>query len=379
MIQIPPGLRDQRPLLDALANALARMPDPFGAPWAEQFEQHLSAYIADANAADAAHVHAVAVASGTAALHTALACAGIGPNDEVLLPSLTVVMSAAPILATGARPVFVDSDPHTLDIDYHDAARRLTERTRAIMPVHLWGRMGDPAALRRFADQHALTIIEDACQAVGSSRDGQPAGTIGDYGAFSTKDGKILWSGEGGFLLTRDNQRAALARAYRTHWQTPPAGQAPLSRPAANYRLAEPLAAIAALNTIHLPYLLTRRYAQTRRLLDRLAGLPGLTEMQPHPAETWNHYAPLLRIDLPEPRRLCECLTALHVPNSVGTFKLVPCDTRPAFAAPGADPCPGAARVIDTILAPVLTDRDDENSIDAYALVIEKEVSTWTR
>lgn len=371
MIEIPPDKRDQRHLHDALAAALSQMPDPFASRWAGQFEENLSAYFGG--------VHAIAVSSGTTALHTALACAGIGPGDDVLVPSLTVVMSAAPILTAGARPVFVDSNPHTLDIDYQDAARRLTERTRAIMPVHLWGRMGDPAVLRDFADRHGLVVIEDACQAVGSSRDDMAAGMIGDYGAFSTKDGKILWSGEGGFLVTSDVTRADLARAFRTHWQTPPSGQAPLSRAAANYRLAEPLAAIAALNAIHLPYLLSRRRAQTRRLLDRVAGLPGLTVLEPHPAERWNHYAPLLRIDLPEPRRLCERLAELHVPNSVGTFKLVPCDTRSAFATPGAAPCPGAAQVIDTILAPILTDRDDEDSIDTQALVIEKEVTAWTR
>lgn len=371
MIAIPPDKRDQRHLHDALANALSRMPDPFASGWAAQFEENLSAYLAG--------THAIAVSSGTAALHTALACAGIGPGDEVLLPSLTVVMSAAPILTAGARPVFVDSDPRTLDIDYQDAERRLTARTRAIMPVHLWGRMGDPTALRAFADRHCLFVIEDACQAIGGTRDNQAAGTLGDYGAFSTKDGKILWSGEGGFLLTRDPAHADHARAFRTHWQTPPNGQAPLSRAAANYRLAEPLAAIAALNAIHLPYLLARRRAQTRRLLDRLAGLPGLTVLEPHPAERWNHYAPLLRIDLPDARRLCERLSELHVPNSVGTFKLVPCDTRPAFATPGAAPCPGAAQVTDTILAPILTDHDDENSIDTHALVIEQEVTAWTR
>src|SRR5437879_4387026 len=99
MIAIPPDKREQRYLLDALTAALGQMPDPFVALWAGQLEENLSAFFSGA--------HAIAVSSGTAALHTALACAGIGPGDEVLLPALTVVMSAAPILIAGARPVFV--------------------------------------------------------------------------------------------------------------------------------------------------------------------------------------------------------------------------------------------------------------------------------
>ena len=227
-------------LADQVAAVLEQMPDPSGGAAAGQLEQEL---------ARASGVpHAVAVASGTAALHAALSACGIGPGDEVLVPALTVVMTVAPVVALGATPVFVDSDPATLDLDYDDAARKITPRTRAVLPVHLWGRMGDPAALSGFASGHGLTIIEDAAQAAGSSRGARKAGTTGGAGCFSMKDGKILWSGEGGFLLTARHELAGHAAAFRSHWQQSPPGQAPQSRLAVNSRLAAPLAAIALAN-----------------------------------------------------------------------------------------------------------------------------------
>ena len=190
-------------------------------------------------------------------------------------------MTVAPLVALGAMPVFVDSDPATLDLDYEDAARKVTSRTRAIMPVHLWGRMGDPAALSGFASEHGLTVVEDAAQAAGSARDGQQAGTVGTVGCFSMKDGKILWSGEGGFLLTARRELAEHATAFRSHWQQPPPGQAPQSRLATNSRLAAPLAAIALANLRRFPDLVEQRRAQTRHLLDALEQAPGLLALAP--------------------------------------------------------------------------------------------------
>lgn len=362
------GIEVQDSLGQALLEAAARMPDPMGAVAAEAFERELASYFGVP--------HAIAVASGTAALHTALVAAGIGPGDEVLVPALTVVMSVAPILAVGAHPVFVDSERDSLDLNYDDAAAKLSERTRAVMPVHLWGRMGDPAALRAFASQHSLVVVEDAAQAVGTRRASELAGCVGDFGCFSTKDGKILWSGEGGFLLTADDALAAEARAYRTHWQTPPPGSAPLTRIGANYRMAEPLAAIAAYNASRLPNLLDHRRAQTVQLVESLAAIPGLSVYQPAPDEAWNSYAPLARIDLPNPRRFAEHLAARGVPNSTGTYRLVACDTRPMFTGPPT--CPNAAHIIDTALALVLTDHDTPQRLAAMAETITKEATAWT-
>ncbi|MGW4370325.1 aminotransferase class I/II-fold pyridoxal phosphate-dependent enzyme [Nocardia takedensis] len=365
-----PARADRTPLGERLAAVVGQMPDPNGGAAAAELERGLAATFGQP--------YAVAFSSGTAALHATLSACGIGPGDEVLVPALTVVMTVAPLAAVGARAVFVDSDPATLDLDYDDAATKLTARTRAIMPVHLWGRMGDSAALSGFAAEHGLTVLEDAAQAAGTIRDGRRAGTVGTAGCFSMKDGKILWSGEGGFLLTADHAIAEHAAAFGNHWLTPPAGQAPLSRLATNSRLAAPLAAIALDNLHRFVDLVRRRREQTRRLLDALAQVPGLGALEPAAGEQWNGYAPLLHIDLPDPRAFAEHLARRGVANSTGSFRLVPCDSRGLFPGTGRA-CRGAAEILDRTLAVVLTERDTDTTLDRYAEVIAADATAWAR
>ncbi|MGW6388977.1 DegT/DnrJ/EryC1/StrS family aminotransferase [Streptomyces sp. NPDC055103] len=370
MTSLPP-IPGGEALAADMAAALAGMPDPAGAAFTTRLEHGLAASFGSR--------HAVAVASGTTALHAALSAIGIGPGDEVLVPALTVVMTAAPIVLLGATPVFVDSDADTLDLDYADAARKVTDRTKAIVPVHLWGRMGDPAQLRAFAAAQGLTVIEDAAQAAGSSRAGIKAGTAGAAGCFSTKDGKILWSGEGGYILTDDAYLAAHARAFRSHWLQPPPGSRPQERIAINGRLAEPLAALAQANLRRLPALLERRRSQTAHLLHALEDVRDITPLQPAADETWNHYAPLLNLALPGPRAFAEHLAEAGVPNSTGTFRLIPCDQRPMLTPSNGPDCPGAAHILNHTLAVILTEHDDETRLEKYAAIITKEAAAWDR
>lgn len=365
-----PPVPDRAHLLNTRLTAmLEQMPDPSGGAATGDLEQALAQALGVAQVA--------AVSSGTAALHAALAACGIGLGDEVLVPALSVVMTVAPLVALGARPVFVDSDPATLDVDYDDAARKVTARTRAIVPVHLWGRMGDPAALANFACEHELAVVEDAAQAIGTARDAHQAGTVGTAGCFSMKDGKILWSGEGGFLATDRPEIAEHARAWRSHWQPPLPGQAPHSRMAANARLAAPLAAIASANLHYLKELVELRRAQTHHLLNALARTPKLRPLAPAPGEEWNAYAPLLHLDLPHPRAFAEHLARQGVPNSTGTFHLVPCDTRPVLADPSQSPCRGASQILDRTLAVIVSEHDRAADLDRYAAVIAREATAW--
>ncbi|GAA1215123.1 hypothetical protein GCM10009665_01190 [Kitasatospora nipponensis] len=368
MTALPP-LPSAQGLGEGMLAALAGMPDPAGVAFTSGLEHDLAEAFSGR--------HAVAASSGTMALHAALSAIGVGPGDEVLVPALTVVMTAAPVVHLGATPVFIDSDPRTLDLDYTDAAAKITAHTRAIVPVHLWGRMGDPASLRAFATGHGITVVEDAAQAAGTSRARAAAGTIGAAGCFSLKDGKILWSGEGGFVLTDDSALAAHARAFRSHWLQPPPGSHPQERIALNGRLAEPLAALAHANLRRFPALLEYRRAQSAYLIRALERARGLTPLQPATDETWNHYAPLFHIGLPNPRAFAEHLAQQEVPNSTGTFRLVPCDTRPMFAGGNRKPCRGAAQILDRTLALVLTERDDEAALDDYAAVITREAAAW--
>jgi dTDP-4-amino-4,6-dideoxygalactose transaminase len=159
---------------------------------------------------------AVALNTGTSALHLALLAAGVGPGDEVITVSMTFVATVAAIVYTGARPVLVDIDPDTWTMDPGKLRAALSPRTKAILPVHLHGRLADMAAITAFARQHGLVVIEDAAQAHGAERDGVRAGAFGDIGCFSFYPGKNLGAcGEGGAVTTSDPALAEAVRCLR--------------------------------------------------------------------------------------------------------------------------------------------------------------------
>ena len=165
--------------------------------------------------------HAVAVSSGTAALHLALLAADVGAGDEVITTPMTFVATAAAILYVGARPVFVDIDPESWTIDVDRITAALTARTRAIVPVHLHGLMANMAPLLEIGREHGLAVIEDAAQAHGAEYLGQRAGSLGHAGCFSFYPGKNLGAcGEGGAIVTNDSELAGTARVLRDWGQT---------------------------------------------------------------------------------------------------------------------------------------------------------------
>jgi perosamine synthetase len=164
--------------------------------------------------------HAIAVTSGTTALHLALAASGVGPGDEVLVPDLTYIATANAVAYTGATPVLVDVARDSWCISLEDAERHVSTRTRAILPVHLYGAPCDWDALVLFARRHDLVIIEDAAEALGGSWDGRALGTLGDAGAFSFYGNKIMTTGEGGAVVTNDDSLARRLRHLRGMAQT---------------------------------------------------------------------------------------------------------------------------------------------------------------
>ncbi|HUH75724.1 MAG TPA: aminotransferase class I/II-fold pyridoxal phosphate-dependent enzyme, partial [Devosia sp.] len=145
--------------------------------------------------------HAIAVNTGTSALHLALLAAGVGPGDEVITSPFTFVATAAAMRYIGAKPVFVDIDPVSFNLDPERIERAITARTKAIVPVHLYGQMADMDAILLLAAKHGLVVIEDACQAHGAAFDGQPAGSLGLSGCFSFYPGKNL--GAAGLRVVR--------------------------------------------------------------------------------------------------------------------------------------------------------------------------------
>ena len=163
--------------------------------------------------------HAVAVSSGTAGLHLALVANGIGQGDEVLTTPFTFIASVNSILLAGARPVFVDINPENFNIDINLIEPAITSRTKAILPVHLYGQMCDMESISKIARKFNLVVIEDACQAVGASLKGKKAGSFGT-GVFSLYATKNIMSGEGGMITTNDDRIAETCRKLRNHGMT---------------------------------------------------------------------------------------------------------------------------------------------------------------
>ena len=159
--------------------------------------------------------HAVAVSSGTTALFLALRVAGIGPGDEVIVPSLSFIATANAVVHTGATPVFVDIDPRTYNIDPDAAAAAVTARTRALLPVHQLGMPADLDRLQEVAKRHGLVLIEDAACAVGARYYDRPIGSSGNLVCFSFHPRKVLVSGEGGMIVTNDSDQASRLRRLR--------------------------------------------------------------------------------------------------------------------------------------------------------------------
>ena len=179
----------------------------------QEFEREFAAYCGVK--------HCVAVNSGTSALHLALLGSGVRPGDEVITTPNTFIATAEAISYTGAKPVFVDIDPRTANLDTGKIAAAVTPRTRAILPVHLYGLAAEMDAILEVAARHHLAVIEDACQAHGARYHGKRVGSIGNAGAFSFYPSKNLGAyGEGGALTTNDDALAQQARALRSHGES---------------------------------------------------------------------------------------------------------------------------------------------------------------
>lgn len=201
------------PLRDEILAAVSRMVDTQSfilGPAVEQFEQQLAQYC-DTK-------HAIGVSSGTDALLCGLMAMDIGPGDEVICPSFTFFASAGSIARPGAKVVFCDIDPKTFNLDPEDVARRITPRTKAIMPVHLFGQMAAMDEINRLAEKHGLMVIEDAAQAIGAKQDGRPATSLGTLGCLSFYPTKNLGAmGDAGAICTNDDALAEKCRLLRVH------------------------------------------------------------------------------------------------------------------------------------------------------------------
>lgn len=244
----------------AIASVLASGEFVLG-PRVDAFEQAFARYCGAA--------HAIAVSSGTSALHLALLAAGLGPGDEAIVPAFTFRATAAAIGYTGARPVFVDIDPGTFTIDPSRIEAAMTPRTRAIVPVHLYGHPASMDRILALARDRGVCVVEDAAQAHGAAWHGRHAGTLGDAGCFSFYPSKNLGAaGEGGIVVTGRADWAARIRAMRD-WGVDP--QRPES-PGFNYRMHALQGAILGVKLAHLDAWNEQRRANAARYDTAIAG-----------------------------------------------------------------------------------------------------------
>lgn len=219
--------------------------------------------------------HAVGVSSGTDALLISLTCEGIGLGDEVITTPYTFFATVGSIARTGARPVFVDIDPVTYNIDPASIESRITDRTKAIIPVHLYGQMADMDPIMRLARDHDLVVIEDAAQAIGAEYKGRRAGSIGHYGCFSFFPSKNLGAaGDGGMVVTNDADRAEKLSRLRVHGSKPKYYHQIIG---GNFRLDALQAAIVAVKLRHLDHWTAARQKNAARY-DQLFAATDLVE-----------------------------------------------------------------------------------------------------
>jgi dTDP-4-amino-4,6-dideoxygalactose transaminase len=315
--------------------------------------------------------HAIAVANGTAALHLALLAAGVGPGDEVITPSLTFVAVANAIRHTGATPVFCDIlGEHDLNLDPADLEAAITPRTKAVVVLHYGGFACDMAAVAELADRHGLTVIEDAAHAVGATWEGRACGTLGALGCFSFFSNKNLPIGEGGMVVTADDELAARVRLLRSHGMTTLTWDRHRGHASAydvvavgfNYRLDEIRAAMALVQLGRLPAATAERARLGNRYVALLHDVEGLTvpfAERPDRAQAAHHIAVVLLPESVHREEVRAALTAAGVQTSV---HYPPIHGFTAYADAAPRPLPRTEAVAPRLLTlPLYPNLTDEN------------------
>jgi len=214
--------------------------------------------------------HAIACSSGTAGLHMCWRALGIGRGDEVITTPFSFIASSNSVLFEGARAVFVDIDPDTWQIDPARIEAAITPRTKAVLPVDVFGSLPDMDAIWQIARRHHLRVLEDSCEALGATYRGRPAGTIGEAGVFGFYPNKQMTTGEGGMVVTNDDRIAFLVRSFRNQGRDPDGGWLAHPRLGFNYRMTDIQAAIGTVQMRRLDEILAKRERVARLYLEYL-------------------------------------------------------------------------------------------------------------
>lgn len=270
--------------------------------------------------------HAVSCTNGTTAIEMGLKALGVMPGDEVIVPPYSFIATASAVVTVGAIPVFADIRPDTLCLDPEDVVRKVTPRTRAVIPVHVAGYIADMDRLNALARAHGLRVIEDAAHAWGSQLNGRGAGVLGECGTFSFQVSKNITAGEGGILVTDDEALADLCRSYTHCGRRKGAAWYDHDYLGSNLRLTEFQAAVLLAQLTRLEAQTLRRQQNAALLDQELTGIPALRRLAPAPQMTRRSYHMyIFRVDeaaLGVTRdRFIEALVAEGVPASRGWYR----------------------------------------------------------
>lgn len=253
-------------------------------PQAVEFERLIAGYVGVR--------HALAVSSGTAALHLLVRACGLGPGDEALVPSFTFAASVNTLLYEGVTPVFVDIEPETYNLDPADLARKVTPRTKAIMAVDVFGHPAEWDAIQAVAQAHTLRVIDDSCEALGAEYRGRKIGSFGDAAAFAFYPNKQMTVGEGGMIVTDDDEIARLCRSMRNQGRPEMGAWLEHERLGYNYRMDELSAALGVSQFRRLEGFLEKRARVAQMYTERLAALDWVRppQVKPHVRMSWFVY-----------------------------------------------------------------------------------------
>jgi len=318
----------------------------------------------------------VSCANGTLALELAMAVAGLGPGDEVIVPAISFISTATAVSRVGATPVFADIEPDTFNLDPERVRAALSPRSKAIVPVHFGGSMADMKRLMELAAERNLIVIEDAAHAHGSEWLGRRAGSFGLASIFSFQNSKVMTCGEGGILLTSDEDFAARARSFANQGRAAGGGWFHHHTLGSNFRLSALQAALLLPQLDRLPAQIELRRKNEERLRAELAGVEGLRFQRiPPEVNARSHYLLLGRIDAQRFGRtrdeFHQALTARGVPCT--PFYPHPLYGNPLYQRGGCrvEPCPVAeACVRDAFWLPHRVLMADDNTIAEIAELI---------
>ncbi len=315
--------------------------------------------------------YGIGVASGTDALLVALRAVGVEPGDEVITTDFSFFATAGVITRLGATPVFVDIEPDTYNIDPALIEAAVTPRTKAIVPVHLFGQVADMDAVMSIAREHKLKVVEDAAQAVGAEYKGKPAGSFGDLGCFSFYPSKNLGGGgDGGMIVTNSDEMEAACRSLRAHGENPKYYHQTVGY---NSRLDSLQAAILLVKLPHLRAWSEKRREHARKYDEALADVSGVTTPAVRDYSTFHIYNQYT-VATPQRDKLIDGLKQARIGHCI--YYPLPFHCQPCFSSLGYAPEEfpvsnrAAAEVVSIPVFPELTDDEQQEVIDTVRRLI---------